>query len=390
VNSLDEHAPGGPGSTIAIGVISLAVAMGIGRFAFTPLLPLMMRDGTIDAASGADWASANYLGYLIGAWTAPYFARSVLRSIRIALVGVVISTLLIAIVPADWRGAALRLAAGVFSAWVLVLASSWCLAQLARQSVPSLGAWIYTGVGIGIAVAGAVTWVGGRQDAWLLWLELGLFAAAATASVFALMRPYKSDSLAPVTKSRDGTGRRHLGLVLSYGAFGFGYIVPATFLPALARSQVENPLVFGLTWPLFGIASAISIAIAARALFASPRRRVWAGAQALMAMGTGLPVLNQALWTLAVSSILVGGTFMVTTMAGLQLARELTPDDSTPLLAQMTSAFAVGQIAGPVLVRAIHALAPAGSDPIAPVSILAVLCLATSAVWLWRGAPRRP
>ena len=52
------------------GALALAVAMGIGRFAFTPLLPLMQRDGQLDAASGAWLAAANYLGYLVGALTA--------------------------------------------------------------------------------------------------------------------------------------------------------------------------------------------------------------------------------------------------------------------------------------------------------------------------------
>ena len=48
--------------------------MGIGRFAFTPLMPLMMRDGTLSAAAGAEWAAANYGGYLVGALTASWFS----------------------------------------------------------------------------------------------------------------------------------------------------------------------------------------------------------------------------------------------------------------------------------------------------------------------------
>ncbi len=51
--------------------------------------------------------------------------------------------------------------------------------------------------------------------------------------------------------------------------------------------------------------------------------------------------------------VFVGGTFMVATMAGLQLAREARPADPTPLLARMTASFATGQIAGPLLVRAL-------------------------------------
>ena len=149
--------------------------------------------------------------------------------------------------------------------------------------------------------------------------------------------------------------------MLCYGTFGFGYIVPATFLPAMARQLVPDPLVFGLTWPLFGLAAALSVAAAARWLPGWPRRRVWALAQGMMALGTALPLAAQALWALAASAVLVGGTFMVATMAGLQLAREQAPANPTPLLARMTVAFAAGQIAGPLLVRAsAPAAGPAG------------------------------
>ena len=73
--------------------------------------------------------------------------------------------------------------------------------------------------------------------------------------------------------------QRHWAIVLCYGTFGFGYIIQATFLPAMARQQVSDPRVFGLTWPLFGLAAAVSVAGAARWLAAWPRRRVWALAQ---------------------------------------------------------------------------------------------------------------
>lgn len=84
-------------------------------------------------------------------------------------------------------------------------------------------------------------------------------------------------------------------MVLCYGAFGFGYIVPATFLPTMARELVADPLVFGLTWPLFGTAAALSVAFAVRWLQAWSRRKVWAIAQGIMARGTLLRLLHQSL-----------------------------------------------------------------------------------------------
>ena len=369
---------------VACGIAALAVAMGIGRFAFTPLLPLMLRDGTLDAASGAEWAAANYLGYLAGALTAGRFARAPLRGIRWGLAGVAATTLAVgwtgtALPPAV--GAALRAAAGMSSAWVLVSTSSWGLGALARQRQAGLGSWLYTGVGLGIALAGLLAWVGGRQASARLWLELGLIAAAGWAAIAGglsripeprISRPAVQAALRPPPAAS-------AGLVLCYGAFGFGYIVPATFLPAMARQQVEDPLVFGLTWPLFGLAAALSVAGAARWLSAWPRRRVWALAQGTMALGTAIPLASRSLWSLAASAVLVGGTFMVATMAGLQLARERRPSDPAPLLARMTVAFAVGQIAGPLLVRAIG-----GDHALASSHAAATLLLLATAGWLWR------
>ena len=389
----DENAPNAPHplstfSIVTAGIVALAVAMGIGRFAFTPLLPLMLRDGVIDAGTGADWAAANYVGYLVGALTASRLSRHLLPALRAALLGIAASTVLGAVIQGVFPGGALRFVAGVFSAWVLVLGSSWCLAALARNGASRLGAWIYTGVGIGIALAGLVAWLGGLQPAWLLWLELGLIAAIGTAYA-AIALPHTSASVAMSSAAQPRAYRRgHTGLVIAYGVFGFGYIVPATFLPALAREQTQNPLVFGLTWPLFGLAAAVSVAIVALLLSGASRRRVWAIAQATMAVGTALPALSQSLWSLTLSALLVGGTFMIATMAGLQMARELASSNPTPLLARMTAAFASGQIAGPVLVRLLGTHAASGNAGITLASAIAGLLLAASAVWLWRAPVR--
>lgn len=376
---------------VAIGVVALAVAMGIGRFAFTPLLPLMLRDGSITPGAGAEWAAANYAGYLAGALTAARFGAAPRRGLLVALAGIVLTTLAVAAV-GGWAGAALRFASGVFSAWTLVCASSWCLGELARRSAAQQGAWIFTGVGLGIALAGLLAWWGGRQTAAALWLQMGLLATVGALAVAQALRSGHGGALAaPPPASAPtpaaGVASGHGALVLCYGAMGFGYIAPATFLPAMAREQVADPLVFGLTWPLFGLAAAGSVALAARWLAAWPRRSVWAVAQATMALGTAVALASQSIAALAASALFVGGTFMVATMAGLQLARERVPANPTALLARMTAAFAVGQIAGPLLVRA---LAAGGFDhrgAVATTLGLATVALLATSAWLWRAPP---
>jgi MFS family permease len=379
------------------GIVALSVAMGIGRFAFTPLMPLMLRDGTLSAADGAEWAAANYIGYLLGALTAARFSADPRRGLRLALFGVALTTL-----AAAWTGsgepallgALLRGAAGVFSAWALVCTSSWGLAELARRQAPQLGAWIYVGVGLGIALAGMLAWLGGQQPARWLWVEMGLLAAAG--AVFVSLKLQDGGGTAVTTAAAASSSPaqdarpQHMPLVLCYGTFGFGYIVPATFLPAMARQQVSDPLVFGLTWPLFGLAAALSVVAAARYLSAWPRRRLWALAQGTMALGTALPLATQALWALAACAVLVGGTFMVATMAGLQLARERQPANPTPLLARMTVAFAAGQILGPLLVRALGPTKAGGWDALAWANAAATVLLLLSATWLWRDTDPSP
>lgn len=389
---MDGRAPPAPHVIILIGLVALAIAMGIGRFAFTPLMPLMMRDGSLDAVTGTEWATANYLGYLLGALSASWFAGSPRRGLQIGLIGVAVTTLGMAWGDAGLPGLGLglRFSAGVFSAWVLVCASGWCLPELARRNATSLGGWIYIGVGLGIASTGVLTWLGGGQSAMLLWVELGLLAVVGAAYVLWQL-PASAAAAAPAgiaaapRPAPAAAGRGNLGVVLCYSAFGFGYIIPATFLPTMARQLVSDPLVFGLTWPIFGTAAALSIAIASRWMHGWSRRKVWGFAQGVMAVGTVLPLLQQSLWVLAVSAVLVGGTFMVTTMGGLQLARERMPENPTPLLARMTAGFAAGQIAGPLFVRLIGDSQPGGWDALTWASAVATVLLAGTALWLWLG-----
>ena len=408
-----------PTDVVLLGIVALIVAMGIGRFAFTPILPLMLRDGTLVASDGAQWAAANYLGYLLGALTARRFSFSPTFGLKIALIGIVLTTFGVGgldgiafreggdfwVVALRWGGAILRVLSGIFSAWVLVCASSWCLAELARRQAPQAGAWIYTGVGLGIVISGILAWLGGLQQAHWLWLELGVLCTLGAGFVIARlpsgpMVPPKS----PVISNRQMTdpGRssqasggdprqtRPIGtsgywdFILCYGIFAFGYIVPATFLPAMARQLVDDPLVFGLTWPIFGLAATVSVAAAARWLSAWPRRTVWAVAQGVLAFGAALPLVTQALWGLAVAALLVGGTFMVITMAALQLIRERAAANPTPFLARMTIAFATGQILGPLLVRLIGESRVMGFDAIGMTTAIATATLGLSSVWLWR------
>src|SRR6059058_3254431 len=75
------------------GFAALAVAMGIGRFAFTPILPMMQADTGLSVAAGGWLASANYLGYLAGSVAALRMHPAPETAIRSGLLAIGIATL---------------------------------------------------------------------------------------------------------------------------------------------------------------------------------------------------------------------------------------------------------------------------------------------------------
>ena len=370
------------------GALSLAVAMGIGRFAFTPMLPLMIQERQIDVAMAGWVAAANYAGYLLGALSA---ARVPLAAARLGFLSLALTAILTAAMALPGSASlwvVLRLLAGVCSAWAFVSTSVWCLGVLARLGRPAWGSALYAGVGAGIALTGFYCLVGGAASASAasLWLQLGLLALALSLPVALTLRrlkgslPQKTRSATAPAASVPGTR----GLVISYGIFGFGYILPATFLPVLARAVVDEPRLFGLAWPVFGAMAAVSTLMAGWLMRHASRLQVWAVSHALMGVGVLLPSLWSSAAAIGLSALLVGGTFMVITMAGVQEIRSRATGDATALVGRMTTAFAIGQIAGPVASSLVHYLPGAAADGLNLSLQAGAAALLFSAAWLWR------
>jgi MFS family permease len=337
------------------GLAALAVAMGIGRFAFTPILPLMREDAGLTVAEGGWLASANYLGYFLGALSAVAIRIPAEIVIRGGLVLIGLATIGMGFEHRLWGWILLRLLAGVVSAWVLISVSTWALAKFTPLRRPSLNSTVFAGVGIGIAAAGTVCllvmYAGATSThAWIALGALALVVAVITWPAF------DHDPGASSLDARGSASNRYrwnaesIRLVLCYGAFGFGYIIPATFLPVMARQSVKDPWIFGSAWPVFGLAAAVSTFSGALSGRIGGNRRLWTVSQIIMAVGVSLPVFLPSLAGIMLAALCVGGTFMVNTMAGMQEARAVAGADPMQLMAAMTAAFALGQIAGPVLV----------------------------------------
>ena len=340
------------------GLLALAVAMGIGRFAFTPLLPLMQADVGLSVKAGSWLASANYAGYLIGALAASRLRVAPLHAILGSLLVIALTTLAMGLTHEYVEWLAWRAVAGIASAFVLVHMSAWSMQRFASLQRPTLGGVVFAGVGIGIAGAGllCLALVGIGTTAAQLWSILGCLSAAALLVTVPLLRAAGA-SAAGVDVPPDATAknisfsRAERRLIFCYSAFGLGYIIPATFLPVMAREAIKDPALFGWAWPLFGMAGTIATLAAARASRPANARSSWAIAHFVMAAGCAVAALVHDFAAVLIAALAVGGTFMVITMFAMQEARRVAGVDARPLIGAMTAAFALGQIVGPLLVH---------------------------------------
>lgn len=359
---------------VVAGMVSLAVAMGIGRFAFTPLLPMMLADGTVQLA-GASWlASANYLGYLLGALLCtlqPWIWRHLGNPpppqgtvlVRGGLVATVLLTLgMVLHWPAIWP--LLRFAAGVASALVFVYTSGWCLAQLARLNLPAMGALIYTGPGAGIVLSGlaASGMVALHWSAFTGWLIFGVLAAILSAAVWGTFRTGAPASPAATAATSAlpqpaaaGQGTEMALLTAAYGLAGFGYIITATFLPVIARQAIPGSPWLDMFWPLFGLGVVLGALVASRIHGVRDLRLLLIACYLIQAVGVATSLVSPTLTGFALGSLLLGLPFTAITFFAMQELRRLRPAQAPAYMGLATAAYGIGQIVGPPLAAAMLA-----------------------------------
>ena len=314
----------------------------------------------------AGWlATGNYAGYLVGALACIARMPFPARAIRWGLFSVGLTTLGMGLFDGLPLWLILRFLSGAASAFVLVGTSAWAMPILARHGREEWSGHVFSGVGIGITFAGLLGLTAGIElwGSRSTWIALGL---TATGLALVLWRPLAADRAAGATATAIAPGQQTLprGAIVAavcYAAFGFGYIIPATFLPALARGYIDNPVMFGLVWPVFGATAAFSTFASARLGRNLPPRQLWMGAKWVLAAGVLAPALDINVATLLLSAACVGGTFMIITMAGIKEALRLGGACAPLAVGVMTAAFAAGQILGPLVVsllgRCAHAFA---------------------------------
>ena len=375
--------------------LGAAVSLGITRFAYGLLLPVMRQDlGWSYTLAGA-MNTFNAVGYLLGALATPWLLRRWAPT-ALLLWGSVLATLFMALCGFFTTATPLllqRLLAGAASALVFIaggLLAARLGARQPRRSGFLLGIY-YGGTGLGIVLSAlGVPWVleraAAQPHAWTwAWWGLALLCALATALLaWPARRLAQGDAPAPAPSGTATAGAdsrvfrlRDFAFALAgYTGFGVGYIGYMTFVIALLREQGSTPADITQYYALLGLAVMASSRIWAGLLDRHRDGQALARLNALLGLATLVPALTSVWWLVLASGLLFGGVFLSVVASTTALVRHnLPPAQWAAGISAFTIVFAAGQIVGPTVVGLI-ADGPGGL----------VRGLLFSAVALWLGA----
>jgi predicted MFS family arabinose efflux permease len=338
---------------ITAGICALVLTVGLARFAYTPLLPVMRIDAGLTAAGGGWLATFNYLGYLAGTVLVARVGDMQLkfRFYRIGLVLAVVSTGLMGTTTDMAIWGVLRFVAGLSSTAGLLLASglvlNWLLAHRRR---PQLGLH-FAGLGVGIAVSGlAAAAMADQLASSRQWIALGTLAVVFLIPAWAWMPPPAAISSATGANAPPPPGRRWRWLLIaSYFCAGVGFVVSATFIVAIL---VQTPAFAGHgsgVWMLVGLTAIPSTFAWDRLSNRLGLIRALMLAYALQATSFVLPLLDGGLWAGAASAVLFGLTFAGIVSLTLTVVGRHYPHNPAKAMATLTLSYGVAQIIAPAI-----------------------------------------
>jgi len=376
-----------PSRSALAGMAVLALALGVGRFAFTPLLPLMQADG-LSLVDGGWLASINNIGYMLGALACIAVSLPQRPALRGGMALLALSTLGMGLTASLPLWLLWRFAAGVAAALLMVHGVAWGLARLRAQRRTGLESLLFSGPGVGIAATGALVAAVHEpaMDAPRWWLAFGVLAAIVAIALWqALGAPHPATTAsAPAGSARRGTP---WPLVLIYALLGFSYIIPAIFLPLIADAQLHAPALREWFWPLYGVAAMLTTWLLGA--LPAPRSNYTGLALCLLSqlLGIVLCLYRPQLGSLLLGTVLLGAMSMPSVMFTMREANRLAGHHPTRLIGALTVAFGIGQIAGPMVAATLATRHHGFAAPLELAALATAIALLAACVIARRRSP---
>lgn len=338
---------------IFAGICALILTVGLARFAYTPLLPIMRGEAGLSDLAGGWLATFNYVGYITGALIAATISDlgRKFRLYRIGLVVALVSTAAMGMTQDMNLWVALRFVSGLSSTAGLLIASGLVLNWLIRHGHrPELGLH-FAGIGLGIVVSGLAVAAMVGNLAWDgQWIGLGLLGVAFFLPAwFWLPAPAAIATQAarplPATPSR-----RWMQLfIAAYFCAGFGYVISATFIIAIVEKLPLLAGKGGWVWVIVGLAAAPSCFLWDRIASYLGQIPALLLAYGLQIVSILLPALSEGTTANLASAVLYGGTFVGIVSLTLSIIGRCFPANPAKAMARLTLSYGVAQIVAPAM-----------------------------------------
>jgi len=334
------------------GMLGMMVAMGIGRFVFTPVLPLMQRDlGMTHSVAG--WlAGLNYLGYLAGAIACSVYPR-LIRNQFFAGSSLFLSlatTIFMAGTTSVFWWGGMRLIAGFVSAILFIVIVAEVNEALTRQGYSHWIGSLYGGIGLGIVLSGLLVPQFDKLGGWgPAWIGMGIVACFLALAGILLGR--KKEFIPPVTihKTKSEAAIKKLWLLaVAYFLEGFGYIVSATFIVAIIAATPGLEKFAPYSWVAVGVAAVLSTVFWPSVARRTSYRNALVWAYVIQAAGIAVSIYADTVAEVFFAAIAFGGTFLGIVALTLAEGTRRT-EGKGKATAILTACFGIGQVLGPIV-----------------------------------------
>ena len=343
-------------------ILSLAptIGLGIGRFAYSLVLP-DMRDSLGWSYSAAGFMNTiNAAGYLAGALIA---ARLIKRfglsaTVRWGTVTCVVSLALCALSANFVVLSLARLLVGLGAAAVFIggAALAATIAQSRPERANFLLSLFYAGPGLGILSSGLIApfvlQAFGSGSWWIVWWAMTLLTTVMAIPL--LLAPIDAKAAIADAAATPFAIGPVLIYLIGYFLFGAGYIAYMTFMIAYIRDAGGGAAAQSAFWCLLGLSAFATPWLWRRVLARDSGGVSTAIILGVNAIGAALPLLGHSTAWLTASALVFGVSFFAIVGSTTAFVRfNYSPAAWPTAIAAMTIAFGIGQTLGPSFTGAI-------------------------------------
>lgn len=335
------------------GISSLIVTVGVARFSYSLLLPIM-QDGAGLTELGGGWlASTNFMGYMSGVLLAAslhnmnykynlhrlYLILSVLTSAAMVMTTDMVT----------W--AVLRFIAGVCASGGFIIASGLILKWLVKHHHRAELGIHFSGAGLSIIITSLlVEFMLTISAEWQQqWLALAVMAAVFAIPAWLWMpHPFIDGQVGGTAKDTPPSKVFKSLMMLAYFCAGYGYAVSSTFIVDIVERVDGLQGQGGGAFLLVGLAATPAALIWDRIARRTGYIKALIIAYILQAIGIILPAINDSLHVVILSALMFGGTFIACVSMVLTMAGKFYPSNPAKFMGTMTLAYGAAQILAPV------------------------------------------